>query len=513
MIGKSAWRKEMPPLLQLLEQQLGYRVRGHEEVLGYPLYFVDFSAWKLRFAANTPVLWMRSADLGGFETTWQAGESVVEALRIRGLLERQVIILVDGPERGLRQYFRNYLAPIMVLDVTDVAAVIGSRRPTGELLDRLCAQLSPALLAPYEISKPVTGSRFFGREADLRRILHGGDSNYAVMGIRRSGKSSLLRELHLRMQEQLQDSSNEEAAQRIFYKDCIQLDSTLAFMQGIVQHFHPQELARLENRLYPLYFADFTRRMAKRFGGPLVLLLDEFDTLLRAEFYNSGLLDQLRAASNEGLCRFIFAGFRELLQETSRQDSPFYNFTKPLRLREFSREDAAAMIINPLENMRVRLVRRDEIVDRIYDQTSGQPNLIQFYCAYLVDLLERSGARSIAPADLEGVHGDENFRAFLANTFMDNTVHLEKAIVFALLLHGARADSLFDLEAIDKALAQGGIDPKLAAIEASCRNLELAGILVKQGWQYRFAIPIFPSVLRSSYNIEYLLRKVRSEGL
>jgi hypothetical protein len=274
----------------------------------------------------------------------------------------------------------------MVLDVTDVAAVIGSRRPTGELLDRLCAQLSPALLAPYEISKPVTGSRFFGREADLRRILHGGDSNYAVMGIRRIGKSSLLRELHLRMQEQLQDSSNEEAAQRIFYKDCIQLDSTLAFMQGIVQHFHPQELARLENRLYPLYFADFTRRMAKRFGGPLVLLLDEFDTLLRAEFYNSGLLDQLRAASNEGHCRFIFAGFRELLQETSRQDSPFYNFTKPLRLREFSREDAAAMIINPLENMRVRLVRRDEIVDRIYDQTSGQPNLIQFYCAYLVDL-------------------------------------------------------------------------------------------------------------------------------
>jgi hypothetical protein len=67
MIGKSAWRKEMPPLLQLLEQQLGYRVRGHEEVLGYPLYFVDFSAWKLRFAANTPVLWMRSADLGALK--------------------------------------------------------------------------------------------------------------------------------------------------------------------------------------------------------------------------------------------------------------------------------------------------------------------------------------------------------------------------------------------------------------------------------------------------------------
>jgi hypothetical protein len=284
-------------------------------------------------------------------------------------------------------------------------------------------------------------------------------------------------------------------------------------MQSIVRQFHPQDLARLENRIYPLYFADFARRMAKRFGGPLVLLLDEFDTLLRAEFAGGDLLDQLRAASNEGHCRFIFAGFRELLNETSRQDSPFFNFTKPLRLKEFSREDAAAMIINPLENMRVRLQRREEIVDRIYDETSGQPNLIQFYCSHLVEKLDRSGERSLAPADVDSVHQDEDFLAFLTNTFMDNTVHLEKAIVFSLLLAGLPASGQFDLEAIDDALHAGGIEPRLAELERSCRNLELAGILGKQGRHYHFAIPVFPNVLRSNYNIEYLLRKIRNEGI
>ena len=391
MSSKSSWRKEMPPLLYFLEQRLGYRVRGHDEVLGYHLYFVDLSAWKLRFAANTPLLWMSMADLSGFDRGWQAGESLLEALRMRSLMERQTIVLLDGLERGLRDYLRKYLLPVMVLDAADVEAVINSRRPTGELQDRLCRQLSPALLAPYEVSKPVTGSRFFGRESDLRRILHGNDSNYAVMGIRRIGKSSLLREIERRMQEQIIESGgDEEAIQRIYYKDCISLNSTAGFMQDVVRHFHPQELARLENRMYPLFFADFARRMAKRFGGPLVLLLDEFDNLLRAEISGAGLLDQLRAASNEGHCRFIFAGFRELLNETSRQDSPFFNFTKSLRLKVFSREDAAAMIIGPLENLRIRLDDREELVKRIYELTSGQPNLIQFYCSYLVEKLERN---------------------------------------------------------------------------------------------------------------------------
>lgn len=514
MSSKSSWRKEMPPLLHFLEQRLGNRVRGHDEVLGYDLYFIDLSAWKLRFAANTPLLLMRSADMMGFDSAWQAGESLLEALRMRSLMERQTIVLIEGAERGLRDYLHQYLLPVMVLDAADAEAVMASRRPTGELLDRLCPQLSPALLAPYEISKPVIGSRFFGRESDLRRILHGAESNYAVMGIRRIGKSSLLREVERRLQEQaVENEAGEEAAQRIYYKDCVNLDSTLVFMQAMVSHFHPQELARLENRLYPLFFADFARRMAKRYGGPLVLLLDEFDNLLRAEFFGAGLLDQLRAASNEGNCRFIFAGFRELLNEASRHDSPFFNFTKPLRLKEFSRDDAAAMILNPLENLRIHLEGREEIVSTIYDQTAGQPNLIQYYCSYLVEKLDRGSRRSLSPADLVGFHGDENFRAFLTNAFLDNTTHLEKAIVFSLLLAGVRGGGGFGLEAIDKALQRQGIEPPLLELERSCRSLELGGILSKDGQQYHFAVPVFPDVLWANYNVQYLLGKIRSEGI
>jgi hypothetical protein len=254
------------------------------------------------------------------------------------------------------------------------------------------------------------------------------------------------------------------------------------------------------------------RRMAKRYGGQIVLLLDEFDGLLRAEFSNREVLDQLRAASNEGHCRFIFAGFRDLLKETANLDSPFFNFAKRLPLKEFSREDATSLILLPLENMRIRVERREDFVDRIYSETSGQPNLIQYYCSYLVDSLDRTGKRSVAPEDVAGVPDDENFRAFLINTFMDNTNHLEKALVFSLILHDPLGEKRYDLETIERALEEEGVRPQFMTLEHTCRNLELTGILTKQGRDYTFAIPIFPRVLRANYNIKHLLRKISVEG-
>ncbi len=52
--GKSSWRQEVPDFLQYLEESLGCRHRLHEEILGFNLYFVDLSSWKLRFSDRTP---------------------------------------------------------------------------------------------------------------------------------------------------------------------------------------------------------------------------------------------------------------------------------------------------------------------------------------------------------------------------------------------------------------------------------------------------------------------------
>jgi len=191
--AKTPWRQQMPDFLQFVDGTLNHRVKLFKETLGYNLYFIDFSEWKLRFSDRTPVIWVTEGDLAAMEPR-ELAQSLVEVVRSQSLVERNPIIMLQGPGAELAAQLKPLFMPILLLDQADQQAVRESRRPSGELLDRLAAQLDLSLLTPYETSKPVTGSRFFGREFEIRRILQTGDTNFAIMGIRRIGKTSLMRE-------------------------------------------------------------------------------------------------------------------------------------------------------------------------------------------------------------------------------------------------------------------------------------------------------------------------------
>lgn len=508
---KHSWRQEMPGFLHFLDETLDYRVRLHEEVLGFHLYLVDFAAWKLRFSDRSPVIWVRGHDLTALSER-ELTQSLFELIRVRNLAERNPILLVDGAAAGLRLALQRTLVPALVLDRADQEAVHASRRPTGELLDRLSQQMALSLLTPYETSKPVSGSRFFGRDLELRRILQGSTSNFAIMGIRRIGKTSLLREIERRLRADAQESDDERAQQRIIVMDCSAIASPHDFVREVVRKLHPPELARLDNRQFPIFFPDFLQRMSRRFGGRLTFLLDEFDPLLAWHYTDGALLHALRASSNLEHCRYIIAGFRDLMRAGNSLDSPLYNFAKDIRLREMSREQAGEMITGPLEKLRVRFEQRSEIVNRVYDETAGQPNLIQFYCQALVERLDQEDSRVLTPAYLTDVYANEDFRTFVLGTFMDNTTHLEKVIVFAIMAEYG-GERTFDLEAIDAALTQRQVNTRVLDIEQACRNLEMAGTFAASGREYRFATPVFPRVLTEKYDPHFLLRKLQREGL
>ncbi len=501
----------MPDFLQYLENDLSYPVRLHEEVLGFHLYFVDLAAWKLRFSDRTPVIWVGPGDLAAMRSR-ELAQGLADVIRTRSLAERNPIIAVQGPADELRAHFKAAFLPVIVLDGAAQQAVVESRRPTNELLDRLNAQLDLSLLAPYETSKPVTGSRFFGREFEVRRIIQSSDSNFAIMGIRRIGKTSLMREIERQLKEQAQASGDEDAAQRILFLDCSALTAPAGFVQEVVRKLRPQELPRLSSKQYPIFFPDFLGRMAQRYGGPLVFFLDEFDKVLTWHYEDDTLLNALRASSNVGHSRYIVGGFREVMAAFSDLDSPLYNFARPVRLKEFSREQTAALVVGPLEKLGVKFERGNDVVNRIFDETAGQPNLIQFYCSILVDRLDRQGSRVVSPESLFDVYGNEDFRAFVLSTFMDNTTNLEKAIVFAMLTDGD-TEHPFPVQAIDEVLERRGIAMPLSDLSHACRNLELAGTITSRGPLYRFATPMFPRMLRENYDVDYLFRKIQQEGI
>jgi len=53
-------QKDWPRLLRLLHEELGYTVREGNPALGYELFYIDLSSWKLRLSSRTPVIWVKT---------------------------------------------------------------------------------------------------------------------------------------------------------------------------------------------------------------------------------------------------------------------------------------------------------------------------------------------------------------------------------------------------------------------------------------------------------------------
>lgn len=498
--------KEWPPLLRLLSDELGYAVHPAKPVFGYDFFSADLSSWKLRLTDHTPVVWVRKADLE-VNAPQHILQSVGDIRRERNLSRQIALLLVEGDSGPLLRQVVSPLQSLVILGSAEQARVLESRRPSGELLDLISAQVPISSLAPFETRAPVTGSRFFGREYEVSRILGNPDTNHAILGIRRIGKTSLLREIERILME------GEDPA-HVVYLECSDLLCTDDYVREVVRKLNPRELPRLHLQKYVFFFPDFLERMARALKSKIIFLLDEVDNLVIMQRGDWELFRMLRASANKGACQYIIAGFREAMREQYLIDSPFYNFAQEVRLSEFTRHQAQDLIVTPMENLRVRIRNRDEVVGRIYDETAGHPNLIQYYCMILLRQLDRTGLREIGPDSLIDVYADEGFKSHLLTSFMQNTENREKALVYAVLIAARETPSRgFAHSFIDAALRKRGIVLPQDAIDEACNVLALAGVLYHKGKEYFFTSPVFTKVLQQTYDLEYLFRKVKEEGL
>ena len=496
---------EWPSMLRLFHEELGYTVRAGKPSMDYQLFYMDLSSWKLRLSSRTPVIWVQTKDLDGISSQ-HVMESLGDVLRERNLTRQIVLVIIDGNSFPLFRHKTNLNHSLVLIGAEGQKNVLQSRRPTGELLDIISAQVPISYLSPYETRAPVTGSRFFGREHEVSRILANPDTNHAILGIRRIGKTSLLRETERILLEQ-------EAAARVVYLECSDLLSTDDYIREVVRKLNPRELPRLELQKYVFFFPNFLERMSKQFKSKIIFLLDEVDNLVIMQRGDWELFRMLRASSNKGACQYIIAGFREAMREQYMLDSPFYNFTQEIRLSEFTRQQARNLVVTPMENLRVRFKNEDEVISRIYEETAGHPNLIQYYCLILLRQLDQTGEREISPKSLIDVYADEGFTSHLLTSFMQNTENREKALIYALMISTKEAGSKgFGQEEIDNVLRKGGISLPQKDIDEACNVLTLAGVIHRKGKEFYFTSPVFTKVLKQTYDLDYLFRKVKDEG-
>ena len=422
-------------------------------------------------------------------------------------------LFVDGAADALRPHVPPTTPKFVFIEREEQRLIAQADSPSRLMLDILMRQVPRAQLAPYESSRPVFGSRFFGRDTEINRIKNHPDRSYVVTGLRRVGKTSLLKEVMRRMDEA--DPVDGKQTRR-FYLNCAVIDSEEEFyraLAGGLDPLHQKELMREVGKA-----TRYRKLMFDRFyslhGGTITIFLDDIDRLLTRAGDQSTLMDVMRSASSDETAaghpkvRFILSGFRLAMHTSNSRDSA-WDFAEAIQLGPLMRNDVTRMIVGPLGGLRITIENQAGVVRRIHRETAGLPHNIQLYCRALLELLDSEQRDILTEDDLKYVYESETFQDYILESFRQEMRPEEKAIVYALIAEPGDLTSqqLYTQRIMDDYLKKRGLSLKGDVLDNCCRNLTSAGVFNRVGTNYEFAVPIFQQILRETRDVELLLEK------
>jgi len=262
---------------------------------------------------------------------------------------------------------------------------------------------------PFIAGSWVRASNFFGRAGMLREILEGERDSVWVVGARRLGKTSLLKELEYRVQE---------SAQTPFvplYWDLQGSADARGLADGLLGSVEDSESFRRSTDLSVediegLAVADMLTTLVRRTvraGWRLLLLVDEAEEFLALLRSDPGVLPRLRRIFQKGPdVRTVMTSTRRLARLDQAADvatSPFLQaFIPPLYLTPLAPDEARALL--------GRGPFTDEENATIMERTANHPFLLQLIASRLFE------SRDLA-ATLDQVAADEMVSNFFSVDF------------------------------------------------------------------------------------------------
>ena len=503
--------QSLPLALKTLRDRLGFKIHPPVRTGRYQTFEADLSDWHLKLTDRTPAIWVREDDIERFSVP-ELADSLRDIVRERRWQNHTILILLDKNVPTLRMQLSITLPTFVIIDADAQTRMSrGRQSPTNVMVNVLLNQIPLSQLAPYETNRPVVGSQFFGRQNQLNRVLTNRDTNYLFVGIRRIGKTSLLKEIKRRMDR---DDPPQPGEIRRLYVDCTVISSEEEFLRTLTANLAPSELKMLMGRSHQSnrYRTLMFDRFADLNGGPITFLIDELDRLLSQISDQNALFDVMRAAYNAGKARFVLAGFRQSMQAVTNVNSPFNNFAKDILLGRLKPSDVERMIVGPMSRLRISFESQD-LVQRIIRETSGMPNYVQFYCQSLIEILDDENRREIKLSDVENIYEQAEFRNFVIDNFVSNSEPVEQALVYCLISEYQGRDTLpsFTQKAMDGLLHKRKMPLRYRDLDRACANLEVAGIFEQSGREYRFAVPLFHRILLQTRDVDFLFEKAKSE--
>jgi tetratricopeptide (TPR) repeat protein len=308
-------------------------------------------------------------------------------------------------ERRLRFHETRYFLPSALASaVTLVGVGWGAQRLRRRRAQRL-------RFNPYIAGAPVLDDQmFYGREKLTARMLSTLHRNsLMITGERRIGKTTFLHHLKRALED-------DDAGLWKFFPVFVDLQGVpeQAFFQALIAEvvdalaltatthdalrFRPDE-DRYEARDFshdlPLVLAELKTRTEKKVK--LALLIDEVDVLNEySESVNQRLRGIFMKSFSENLVA-VMSGVA-IRRRWKSEVSPWYNFFDEIELTPFTREEAEALVREPVAAV---FRFQPEAVDRILELSQLRPYLVQKYCVHAVARMLEEGRSTIRLADVE----------------------------------------------------------------------------------------------------------------
>ena len=245
---------------------------------------------------------------------------------------------------------------------------------------------------PYLNRLPIQQPQdFYGRHAELSRIYErikaARPQSMSLVGIRRIGKSSLLRAIHHPHHRRQYLPNASEYVLVLMDLQARRNVELPEFFQYLFHELEKEFRGRLQVRVAPNY--DGMQKVVQAFheaGLKLVFLWDEFESVTRNQKFGPEFYAFFRALASQFNLAYITSS-ADLLQSLCHakeiSDSPFFNIFTNLRLGAFKIEEARRLIAAPSALAGRSL---EAHTDFILDIAGGLPFFIQIACAALFSL-------------------------------------------------------------------------------------------------------------------------------
>lgn len=239
---------------------------------------------------------------------------------------------------------------------------------------------------PYVVGQWVRGERFYGRSSQIDDILDGPRNCIWLLGTRRVGKTSLLKQL-----EYIAEHSPARGYVPVFWD--FQGAETpaelhLNFADALLDA--EDRLARIGIAIDSVAAGDLfesLQRLRKQLRDRrlrLLLLCDEVEELIRLNESDASLLRKLRHVmqSGEDLRTVLASTIRLWDLATQETDtSPFlHGFTPPNYIARFSDEEAQSLVTQDQLDAAERPSMPDDVIESVLGHCDNHPYLVQLVC-------------------------------------------------------------------------------------------------------------------------------------